>query len=151
MDPRFSTDQPAAAAGVPSLLLPGQSQQLPAHTHLEPAAALHHPPAAEAEGRLTPQRGALMQNPSFESASADSDFTSISQRAVNPEWQAEQGYATAQGGVPYRGHGVQAGQQRRDGLAGNPDFELPGAGGAGAGAARGGADMGRGTVYRGML
>ena len=67
-------------------------------------------------------------------ASESSNFTSISERGVNPQWQAEhQGFGM--GGIPNRGPPPQ--QQRDFLLANNPDFELP-AGRGGRGAGRGG-------------
>ena len=87
-------------------------------------------------------------------ASEESNFTSISQRGVNPDWRPPppgQGQYQGPGPAPGQGYGNEMGvggvpnrrpmpQQRDVLLAGNPDFELPGMSGAG----RGGIGMGMG-------
>ena len=125
VDPRFSSADPSSSAlgNIPTLLVPGGNTG----DHLDPYSGQQ-------------QRHQLQPTSSYDSVndgpeSDASNFTSISQRGVNPEWQAEhnpQGYAT--GGVPNR-----APPQQRDFLlASNPDFEVPGARGGRGHGGRGG-------------
>jgi len=89
------------------------------HSHLEPSSSFE----SIQEGARSP------------AVSGDSDYTSISQRGINPAWRPppQQGPGPNRGPPPL---------QQRDMLLGsNPDFELPGMAGRGGrmgGAGRGG-------------
>ena len=132
VDPRFSGDlevDTRQQAPIPTVLVPGG----------QPVDDLaHHDPYYT--GNSQPQRQPLNPTPSYDSVndgpeSDNSNFTSISQRGVNPQWQPEgQGQGYGVGGVPNRNRP----QQQRDFLlASNPDFEVPG-GRGGRGQGRGG-------------
>jgi hypothetical protein len=79
-----------------------------------------------------------------------SEFTSVSQRGVNPNWNSGQpGYGQP---MPNRRGGTP--QQRPDVLATNPDFEIPGSRGPGKGRAPGqigGAGMVPSSAYDGAV
>jgi len=137
VDPRFQEEPPL----VPSALMPGR--QMPGgFSGASSPTGRHHPLEASAS------YDSVNDGP----ASDQSNFTSISQRGVNPQWRPEQdrqdyGY----GGVPNRNPPQQQQQQPQKDflLAGNPDFELgPGRGGRGAGGrgGRGGNMMGSGMI-----
>lgn len=117
VDPRFAADpEPMPPmppnphqAGVPSLLTPGQ-------------------PADQRPDSLGP----LPQTNSYEdlpgarspAESETSNFTSVSQRGVNPNWRPGAGGEFGSFGPPIRRRDP---QMKRDVLlAGNPDFEIPG-------------------------
>ena len=136
VDPRFSTADPSSSAlgNIPTLLVPGGNTG-DSHDVYDGHPQRHH---------LQPTSSYDSVNDGPESDA--SNFTSISQRGVNPEWQAENnplGYGT--GGVPNRGPP----QQRDFLLAANPDFELPG-GRGGRGYGRGGRGGG-GPAMPGMI
>ncbi len=142
VDPRFASDPVAVQhpSALPAALAPG-----------------HYPPA---NNSLRP--GGLDGNTSYEDlqsgarSPAESDrsnFTSVSQRGVNPRWNGnggqQGGYTAAP--MPRRPMGNMVpppSLQQRDVISSNPDFELPsgrgarrgggGAGGAGRGAYPGG-------------
>ncbi|KAI4156399.1 MAG: hypothetical protein LQ340_000304 [Diploschistes diacapsis] len=117
VDPRF-VDQ-APRPNIPTVLMPGGQMGDPYVHDTQPRPL-----------QTTPSYDSVQDGPSSE----NSNFTSISERGVNPQWQAEhRGYAT--GGVPNRGPPPQ--QQRDFLLVNNPDFELP-AGRDGRGPGRGG-------------
>ena len=63
-------------------------------------------------------------------ASDASQFTSVSQRGINPNWRPPPSSYQGIGGAPSR---RPMGQPRDVLLGGNPDFEIPGAGGRGPG------------------
>lgn len=124
VDPRFTEQAPQQ--NIPTVLIPGGQKD-------DPYAPESQPPLLQtATSYDSVQDGPL---------SEASNFTSISERGVNPQWQAEhQGYGI--GGVPNRGPPPQ--QQRDFLLANNPDFEIPvGRGGRGPGrGGRGAMQMG---------
>lgn len=82
------------------------NDQLPIQGHLEPSSSYE----SIQEGARSP------------AASGDSDYTSISQRGINPNWRPPpQGPGLGMGGVPNRRPQHQADMV----LGSNPDFELP--------------------------
>ncbi|KAH6705506.1 hypothetical protein VD0002_g6677 [Verticillium dahliae] len=108
IDPRFASSTPPAAAAQPP---PMQPNPPPSDTY-------DYPPRQE--------RGARARSPGAESDR--SNFTSISQRSVNPRWNPPPpmpGY----GGQPMPRRAPQPRQQDVL-LNNNPDFQLPGARGA---------------------
>ena len=111
VDPRFSQDH---SMNVPTLLVPGGQAR---------------------SGELEPrgQHIGLQPSASYDSVqdgplSESSNFTSISERGINPQWQSEQQrYQYGTGGVPNRQpQGGAIAQQRDFLLSSNPDFELGG-------------------------
>ena len=127
IDPRFDelNRLPSSSSAVPVPLRPGNNAldqpQMPgrdvsANGHLEPSSSYD-----------TIQEGA--RSPAESEAS---NFTSVSQRGINPEWRPPpgQGMGMGMGGVPNRR--PVGNQPPRDLLLGsNPDFMLPVAGGRG--------------------
>lgn len=113
VDPRFSQDHSKA---MPSLLVPGVKS------------ADQHPPGIQHSASYD----SIQDGPLSES----SNFTSISERGINPQWQSEQQrHQYGMGGVPNRQpQGAAVAQQRDFLLTSNPDFEL---GGGVPGGARG--------------
>lgn len=82
-----------------------------------------------AEGALSP------------AMSDTSNFTSVSQRGVNPNWRPPPGYGPGPGPAPSGPSPAQRRNERNDMILGqNPDFMLPGM----RGPARGGGGRGRG-------
>ena len=125
VDPRFADQAPQPT--IPSLLMPGGHKE----DHYASDGQPPHPL------QTTASYDSIKDGPTSEA----SNFTSISERGVNPQWQAEHsGYGP--GGIPNRG--PPPGQQRDFLLSNNPDFELPSnRGGRGAGRGpRGGMQMG---------
>lgn len=128
VDPRFVEPEanPQIPSPLPSALMPGrhpndhlQVDRRNSPSHLEPSSSyedIH-------EGTRSP------------AASDNSNYTSISQRGINPAWRPPpgQGIGMAIGGVPNRRP-----VQPPDVLQGNPDFELPGGNRGGRGGGRGG-------------
>jgi len=128
VDPRFVEPEavPQAKSPLPSALVAGghPNNNLQIHrgnspSYLEPSSSYED----IQEGTRSP------------AASDNSNYTSISQRRVNPAWMPppSQGYGPGIGGVPNRRPA-----QQPDVLMGNPDFELPGSGGGGYRGGRGG-------------
>lgn len=128
VDPRFVEPEavPQAKSPLPSALVAGghPNNNLQIHrgnspSYLEPSSSYED----IQEGTRSP------------AASDNSNYTSISQRGVNPAWRPppSQGYGPGIGGVPNRRPA-----QQPDVLMGNPDFELPGSGGGGYRGGRGG-------------
>jgi hypothetical protein len=143
VDPKFATDQvPPLPQNfqdqqnrVPSLLTPGPPGQ---GAHYRPD-SLHLPPSHSYEdlpGARSPAE------------SETSNFTSVSQRGVNPNWRPGNG-GEFNSFAPRRPPGGRELQMRRDVLlVNNPDFELPGMGPPGRMGPRGGG--GRGMMRGGM-
>jgi hypothetical protein len=121
-DPRFA-EQPPAASMVPAALAPGYSN-VNSSSNLQPAGGLNGSSSHED----------LQSGARSPATSDQSNFTSVSQRGVNPRWNGQPGY-----GAPMQNRRpVNAPQQQRDILLNsNPDFQLPG-GRGGPGGARGG-------------
>ena len=125
VDPRFADQAPQS--NIPTVLMPGGQKE----DQYSPDSQPRHPL------QTTASYDSVQDGPSSEA----SNFTSISERGINPQWQAEHsGYGM--GGVPNRGPPPT--QQRDFLLANNPDFELPNSrGGRGPGrGGRGGMPMG---------
>ena len=118
VDPRFTTDPSPDNNTIPTLLVPGNRGDNSTQDPYGPASSQH-------------LRAPLQPSASYDSVndgpeSDASNFTSISQRGVNPEWQADQ---YGMGGVPNR----VPPQQRDFLLSNNPDFEISGGRGRGGG------------------
>ena len=135
VDPRFAPAEP---------MPPPQQEIMP--RILTPGGRDYDDPAAP----IPQQANVIGHNNSYEdlpgarspAESETSNFTSVSQRGVNPNWRPTYGqdnfgsYGPGPGG---RGPPQRQQQMRRDVLlAGNPDFELPGMGPARRGGMRGG-------------
>ncbi|MCJ1228162.1 hypothetical protein MMC12_004823 [Toensbergia leucococca] len=129
VDPRFADPEPLPQSTnqVHSSLMPGHlhDQQQPysrgtSPSHLNPSSSYD----SIQEGARSP------------AASDGSQFTSVSQRGVNPDWRPppNQVPGMGMGGVPNR----RPVQQQRDVLSQNPDFEIPGLGRGSGRGARGG-------------
>ncbi|KAL8832734.1 MAG: hypothetical protein Q9191_000071 [Dirinaria sp. TL-2023a] len=126
VDPRFAAPEPAppASSPLPSSLMAGpnaasnlQVDRGHSPAHLEPSSSYED-----------------MQDGTRSPATSDnSNYTSISQRGVNPAWRPPPS-GMGMGGVPNR----RPAQQQRDVLLANPDFELPSGGRGGRGGFRGG-------------
>ncbi|TIA63969.1 pali-domain-containing protein [Aureobasidium pullulans] len=122
VDPRFAADE-LSVVGVPTSLTPGPpipTVRHPSPDHLR-VGQDHDGPSLErdssyenmAEGALSP------------AMSDTSNFTSVSQRGVNPNWRPPPGYGPGPGPVP--GPSQQRRNERNDMILGqNPDFMLPG-------------------------
>ena len=137
VDPRFVEPEavPQATSPLPSALTAGRNPNDSLHverrtspSHLQPSSSYEDMP----EGTRSP------------AASDHSNYTSISQRGINPAWKPPpgQGLGMGMGGVPNRRP-----VQPPDVLMGNPDFELPG----GARGARDGFHGGRGDRIPGQI
>lgn len=145
VNPRFANDpEPLPPQqSVPSLLTPG-----PRH----PPAPLRQVPGPNGELiPLTSSYENLQEGARSPAESETSNFTSVSQRGVNPNWRPQDGPVSAfqtNLGPPRRIQ--QQTQMRRDMmLTNNPDFEIPGLTGGGARGGRGGMRGGMsGTVRR---
>jgi hypothetical protein len=142
VDARFAPYEQEATAPPPTAgMAPPPSTGLPMPTSLMPGTAT----------LPIPRPHPLEQQRSYDSTqegpeSEASNFTSVSQRGVNPNWDGG-GYRGgggpgdyAYGGVPRRGPP----QGQRDfGLSNNPDFEVPGVGPARRGGRMAGPGMAR--------
>ena len=88
----------------------------------------HYPSTTNVDsGHLEPSSSyeSIQDGTRSPAASDNSNYTSISQRGINPAWRPPPGFqGPGMGGVPNR-RPVQQ-QQQRDMLLTNPDFELPG-------------------------
>ncbi len=141
VDPRFASDPDPISIGppgghpVPQLLTPGGR----AHHDESPDSFTDRPP---------PMTHSYEDLPGARSPaeSEDTNFTSVSQRGVNPNWRPGNG-GEFNSLAPMRRPLPAQAQARRDVLlAGNPDFEIPGMGpphrrggrGGGGGGFRGG-------------
>lgn len=136
VDPRFAEDQPPLPVAedqeksrVPMLLTPGQQHQYrPEPLSLPPSHSYEDLPGARSPAE-----------------SETSNFTSVSQRGVNPNWRPGNGGEFSSLGPMRRPPGARDQQQMRQDvlLQGNPDFALPGMTGPGR-RARGGPASTRG-------
>lgn len=142
VDPRFAPEQPPIPipvnrqdqTRVPALLTPGQQT----HHATDP---VHLPPTNSYEdlpGARSPAE------------SETSNFTSVSQRGVNPNWRPGNGGEFSSLGPMRRPPGAREQQQMRQDvlLQGNPDFSLPGMGPPGR-RSRGGGGRGGGYAVPG--
>ena len=138
VDPRFAAPDESSMVGapIPTTLTPGP--QIPTVRHPTPDRLNfgqdHEGPTLQRDGSYENIEGAL--SPAM---SDTSNFTSVSQRGVNPNWRPPPGYGP--------GSATGAPQQRRNEqndmiLGQNPDFMLPGM----RGPSRGG--RGRGGMPR---
>jgi uncharacterized membrane protein len=142
VDPRFANDpEPRVQQqAVPSSLTPGPRQ---------PPAPLRQVPGPNGEMiPLTSSYENLQEGARSPAESETSNFTSVSQRGVNPNWRPQDGGGAFNTGLGPPRRIQQQTQMRRDMmLSNNPDFEIPGlAGGARGG--RGGMRGGGGTTRR---
>lgn len=164
VDPRFAQDEPLPvhsvehpAAPLPGSLVPGYVQNNPANAHLFPTSRQPSNASSSYSSDRHISNGAM--HPSLDDSdpldrtrspahSDTSNFTSISQRGVNPNWRPAPGdYGPAASPVypgpappgvaprSFRGgptYGAPPPRGRApppaDVLGGNPDFALPGAG-----------------------
>ena len=125
VDPRFvePASNPQPNSPMPSSLMPGH---YPSTSNIDNSTS-HLQPSDSYES--------IQDGARSPATSDNSNYTSISQRGINPAWRPEnQGAGMAMGGVPNR----RPVQQQRDMLLTNPDFELPGAGRGGRGGFQGG-------------
>ena len=146
VDPRFAPESEAVAPipsqperfqeqnSVPPLLRPGHD-----------GGPQYHPSSELVHSQLPPTNSYEDLPGARSPAESDaSNFTSVSQRGINPNWRPGNGGEFSSLGPARR----QNPQMRRDVLlAGNPDFEIPGIGGPG----RAFAGRGRGGMRGGMM
>ncbi|RFU34501.1 hypothetical protein B7463_g1878, partial [Scytalidium lignicola] len=126
VDPRFAADEPPVqsnAHALPPVLVPGPRTP-PAGSGLLPIGMQNELPYEESGSRSPAE-------------SDRSNFTSVSQRGINPRWNGQPGYGPPLPGPGNRRPGPS--QQRNEILLNsNPDFELPGGrGGRNGGPGRG--------------
>jgi hypothetical protein len=125
VDPRFVEPVPTTSSLVPEALALGYANNNPPNNlTIQPVRGLHGSSSYED-----------LQSGSRSPTESDrSNFTSVSQRGVNPRWNGGPGYGPP---MPNR-RPVNPPQQQRDILLNsNPDFQLPG-GRGGRGLPRGG-------------
>ncbi|MCJ1308193.1 hypothetical protein MMC25_001845 [Agyrium rufum] len=134
MDPRFADrslepqipHQTVPQPAIPSLLVPGRAASNDPYNRRP---IQQQPPRAHEPGHLNVVEPSSSYDSINNGDDSDSQFTSISQRGVNPEWRPPPQHSS-------NGYGGRIeGQRRPDFLAGNPDFEVPG-NGQGGGAPR---------------
>ncbi|KAI9651988.1 MAG: regulator of ime2 [Alyxoria varia] len=124
VDPRFAQNEPLPNAkpnhtAFPSALVPGNT-----HPGQPPSPFSGQMSREESAGSIYSDAIGRTRSPAH---SDTSNFTSISQRGVNPDW------APSQRGPPGGGYGDPPPQRPQDSLlAGNPDFAVPGIGAPGA-------------------
>jgi hypothetical protein len=130
VDPRFTDPRPPPLPGaaVPRSLTPGAGTSTRPH-NLAPQPSNFHPFRSGHPNPSTSYES--LQDGTRSRVSDASNFTSISQRGINPNWApplpgALPGGASGMGigGVPNRRPTQQQQQQRTDILQTNPDFEL---------------------------
>ncbi|KAI4282388.1 MAG: hypothetical protein L6R35_005427, partial [Caloplaca aegaea] len=130
VDPRFvepmepHPPQTQSSAPLPSALTAGLRSQHSQQGMMENASDSHHnnaylQPSHSYDSFPDHTHDAGTRSPAI---SDGSNYTSISQRGINPAWQPPANHAMGAGGVPNR---KPMGQQRDVLLASNPDFELP--------------------------
>ncbi|KAL8974943.1 MAG: hypothetical protein Q9197_000831 [Variospora fuerteventurae] len=130
VDPRFAEPmelhppQTQSSAPLPSALTAGLRPQPSQQGIMENASDSHHnnaylQPSHSYDSFPDNTHDAGTRSPAI---SDGSNYTSISQRGINPAWQPPANHAMGAGGVPNR---KPMGQQRDVLLASNPDFELP--------------------------
>ena len=117
VDPRFAEQLPATSSLVPTALAPGGYSNVIPNNNPHPLGLDGHNAYEDIQpGSRSPAE------------SERSNFTSVSQRGVNPRWnQAQGGYGPP---MPTR-RAVNVPQQRDMLLTSNPDFEVPGGRGGG--------------------
>jgi len=143
VDPRFAEQPPATNPLMPAALAPNYS-------NIGSSGNLH--PIGGLDGNNSYED--IQQSGSRSPAESDrSNFTSVSQRGVNPRW------GNGQHGAPMPRRPVQAQTQQRNDmlLNSNPDFQLPGGRGGRGGPGRGvrsppgaSASMTPGSAYPGL-
>ncbi|KAH8802860.1 SUR7/PalI family-domain-containing protein [Xylogone sp. PMI_703] len=124
VDPRFAADeQPIQSSVIPGVLMPGRTRTPPPNILVHPNGSQPDIPYDESGSRSPAE-------------SERSNFTSVSQRGINPRWNGQPGYAPP---LPGNRRPPQHQQRNEMLLNSNPDFELPSArGGRNAGPGRGG-------------
>ncbi|KAI4095868.1 MAG: hypothetical protein L6R37_007020 [Teloschistes peruensis] len=136
VDPRFAEPpqiQPPlmqANAPLPSALTAGLHPHAPQHGIIENAhdhSTGHLQPSQSYDSIPENTHDAGARSPAI---SDGSNYTSISQRGINPQWQPPPDRTMGMGGVPNR---RPVGPSQRDVLNSNPDFELPSQGGRAGG------------------
>ncbi|KAL8766320.1 MAG: hypothetical protein Q9203_006503 [Teloschistes exilis] len=136
VDPRFAEPpqiQPPlmqANAPLPSALTAGLHPHAPQHGIIENAhnhSTGHLQPSQSYDSIPENTHDAGARSPAI---SDGSNYTSISQRGINPQWQPPPDRTMGMGGVPNR---RPVGPSQRDVLNSNPDFELPIQGGRAGG------------------
>ncbi|KAL8706913.1 MAG: hypothetical protein Q9201_000073 [Fulgogasparrea decipioides] len=142
VDPRFAEpvnlqpSQAQSSAPLPTSLTAGLQPQLPQQGVIEHARDYdnnntHLQPSNSYESIPENTHDAGARSPAV---SDGSNYTSVSQRGINPQWRPENDSTMGMGGVPHRRPVGQPPHQRDVLLNSNPDFELPIQGGrAGAG------------------
>ena len=141
VDPRFASDPEPMPSGppgghpIPQLLTPGGGQY---HGESPDSFTNRPPPMTNSYEDLPGARSPA--------ESEDTNFTSVSQRGVNPNWRPGQP-GEFNSLAPMRRPPPAQAQARRDVLlAGNPDFEIPGMGPPGRRGGRGGGGGFRGGM-----
>jgi hypothetical protein len=128
VDPRFAEPTPPPVT-MPSALLPGNPGRVPPNPSN---------PSLNTTGLDGSASYEDLHNGSRSPAESDrSNFTSVSQRGVNPRWNPAVGNANPMPALNQR-RGPPPQQRNEILLSSNPDFELPGPRGRGGGALRGG-------------
>ncbi|KAL8714125.1 MAG: hypothetical protein Q9220_001853 [cf. Caloplaca sp. 1 TL-2023] len=131
MDPRFAEaddahpPQTQSSAPLPSALTAGLHPQPPQHGIIENTTdhhSTHLQPSHSYDSIPENTHDAGSRSPAV---SDGSNYTSISQRGINPQWQPPPDHAMGMGGVPNRKPLRQQQNPRDVLLNSNPDFELP--------------------------
>lgn len=129
VDPRFAEPtephplQTQSSAPLPSALTAGLQPQPPQQGVIEHAIESHHNAYLQPSNSYDSIPESTHDTGSRSPAVSDgSNYTSISQRGINPAWQPPPDRSIGMGGVPNR---KPMGQQRDVLLASNPDFKLP--------------------------
>lgn len=139
MDPQFAEPRITAPSPVPAALASGYSANDGSAPNLRPLQ-----PISGLDGNNSYED---LQSGARSPAESDrSNFTSVSQRGVNPKWNGGPGYAP----MPQR---RPVPQQQDILLNSNPDFQIPGRGGRGngrGGRGQGPAAMIPGSAYPGV-
>jgi hypothetical protein len=132
VDPRFADPAPPQPAPAMAPVAPGPGYVNTPNLRLQPPQS--QPPLGGADGNYSYEDIHSGQRSPAESDR--SNFTSVSQRGINPRWNPNSTYGPPMP-MPNRRPAPQ--QVREDMLLNsNPDFMLPGGGGRGRGGARGG-------------
>lgn len=137
VDPRFAeppeSHQNHTNAPLPAGLTAGLHPQAPQHGVIENANGYdnsHLQPSHSYESFPENTHDAGARSPAI---SDGSNYTSISQRGINPQWQPPPDHTMGMGGLPNRKQVRHQPNQRDVLLNQNPDFELPIQGDRGAG------------------
>ena len=128
VDPRFTDPAPPSqpVTSIPRSLTPGGGSKPSPVNGLSSQPSNIHPPLP---GHLEPSNSyeSMQEGPRSPTASDASNYTSISQRGVDPNWRSPPlagASGMGIGGIQNR-RPVQQQQQPTDVLQTNPDFELP--------------------------